>query len=410
MVIFSLTVFEVRGLLCRALGSGVQVEDLRRMVRGENGKAQVSSRENEFRGNPFASNTRNWQLSHSVPSPSNGLQGKTAHKAVCVRVRWSSSRLCPTNPRRISSGFSVVEGYRGPGGRTPHNSRALGAWMLLGVQVSPWSSPLSNQSSPTISPILRLVLLAELTVQGSLDMRATLTTAAIIIIIIIIIYPDNLRSQSSIPQHPHPRAVIAQGVVVRVHSSQSLRSLLVSASQRHSAATACQPADAPPPGAYNVVQSFEQSSRPNMAKPRTEAARRKHNSFMSAASRFAQPADLVSKKPENENPVNATVHFSLRRVFSSDQVDRQGKHKPVQSLTRFKCKPAQMSRRSEGVFSKVSCPSEASSPTWTCRPSLPKVTPDVVYLESAPTSHRGSQNRANLCRVLTHLLRTCIEE
>ncbi|KAK3802639.1 hypothetical protein RRG08_010410 [Elysia crispata] len=36
MVIFSLTVFEVRGLLCRALGSGVQVEDLRRMVRGEN--------------------------------------------------------------------------------------------------------------------------------------------------------------------------------------------------------------------------------------------------------------------------------------------------------------------------------------------------------------------------------------
>ena len=61
MVIFSLTVFEVRGLLCRALGSGVQVEDLRRMVRGESGKAQVSSRENEFRGNPFASNTRNVQ-------------------------------------------------------------------------------------------------------------------------------------------------------------------------------------------------------------------------------------------------------------------------------------------------------------------------------------------------------------
>ncbi|KAK3802640.1 hypothetical protein RRG08_010411 [Elysia crispata] len=109
-------------------------------------------------------------------------------------------------------------------------------------------------------------------------MRATLTTAAIIIIIII--YRDNLRSQSSMPQHPQ---------------SAPLASLSLSLSIPH---------DAPPPGAYNVVQSFEQSSKPNMAKPRTEAARRKHNSFMSAASRFAQPADLVSKKPENENPVS----------------------------------------------------------------------------------------------------------
>ncbi|GFR84349.1 sperm-tail PG-rich repeat-containing protein 2-like [Elysia marginata] len=60
--------------------------------------------------------------------------------------------------------------------------------------------------------------------------------------------------------------------------------------------------DAPPPGAYNVVQSFEKNLKPCMAKPRTEAARRKHNSFMSAASRFAEPADIVTKKPENENP------------------------------------------------------------------------------------------------------------
>ncbi|RUS85400.1 hypothetical protein EGW08_006843 [Elysia chlorotica] len=60
--------------------------------------------------------------------------------------------------------------------------------------------------------------------------------------------------------------------------------------------------DGPPPGAYNVVQSFERSAKPCMAKPRTEAARRKHNSFMSAASRFAQPGDMASKRPENENP------------------------------------------------------------------------------------------------------------
>ncbi|GFO23626.1 sperm-tail PG-rich repeat-containing protein 2-like [Plakobranchus ocellatus] len=60
--------------------------------------------------------------------------------------------------------------------------------------------------------------------------------------------------------------------------------------------------DAPPPGAYNVAQSFEKSAKPCMAKPRTEAARRKHNSFMSAASRFAQPPDIVTKRPENDNP------------------------------------------------------------------------------------------------------------
>ncbi|XP_012937839.1 sperm-tail PG-rich repeat-containing protein 2 [Aplysia californica] len=61
--------------------------------------------------------------------------------------------------------------------------------------------------------------------------------------------------------------------------------------------------DAPPPGSYDVIKSYEKSQvKPPVAKPRSEAANRKHGSFMSAASRFAPPRDVVVHKPDLENP------------------------------------------------------------------------------------------------------------
>uniref|UniRef100_A0A0B6ZU50 Sperm-tail PG-rich repeat-containing protein 2 n=1 Tax=Arion vulgaris TaxID=1028688 RepID=A0A0B6ZU50_9EUPU len=53
--------------------------------------------------------------------------------------------------------------------------------------------------------------------------------------------------------------------------------------------------DAPPPGAYDVVTAYELSQvKPSIAKPRSEAAIRKHNSFLSAAPRFARYKDFES--------------------------------------------------------------------------------------------------------------------
>lgn len=64
--------------------------------------------------------------------------------------------------------------------------------------------------------------------------------------------------------------------------------------------------DCPPPGAYEVQKAFEKSQlRTERAKPRTEDANRKHGSFLSAASRFAPPRDVLKTSradPENPGP------------------------------------------------------------------------------------------------------------
>ena len=61
----------------------------------------------------------------------------------------------------------------------------------------------------------------------------------------------------------------------------------------------------PPPGSYNVQQSYDKSQvHIDIAKPRTEAANRKHTSFMSASSRFAPPRDNVVKAKTGVDPDN----------------------------------------------------------------------------------------------------------
>ncbi|KAJ8318874.1 hypothetical protein KUTeg_003965 [Tegillarca granosa] len=64
------------------------------------------------------------------------------------------------------------------------------------------------------------------------------------------------------------------------------------------------PQDCPPPGAYEVQKAFEKSQlRTERAKPRTEDANRKHGSFLSAASRFAPPRDVLkTSRADPENP------------------------------------------------------------------------------------------------------------
>lgn len=61
--------------------------------------------------------------------------------------------------------------------------------------------------------------------------------------------------------------------------------------------------DVPPPGSYDVQKSYDLSQlHPERAKPRTDAASRKHGSFLSAASRFAQPRDVVVANADLDNP------------------------------------------------------------------------------------------------------------
>lgn len=62
----------------------------------------------------------------------------------------------------------------------------------------------------------------------------------------------------------------------------------------------------PPPGSYDVDKSYHRSQirRPG-AKPRTDSANRKHNSFLSAASRFAPARDttkMARVEPDNPGP------------------------------------------------------------------------------------------------------------
>lgn len=62
----------------------------------------------------------------------------------------------------------------------------------------------------------------------------------------------------------------------------------------------------PPPGSYDVIHSYMKSQvKPEIAKPRTDAANRKHNSFLSAASRFAPARDnnkTAKVDPDNPGP------------------------------------------------------------------------------------------------------------
>ncbi|XP_059161762.1 sperm-tail PG-rich repeat-containing protein 2-like [Physella acuta] len=68
-------------------------------------------------------------------------------------------------------------------------------------------------------------------------------------------------------------------------------------------------ADAPPPGSYDVAEAFEKSQvKPTMAKPRSQAAQRKQTSFLSAATRFAPPRDVIVRQPDKENPGPASYN------------------------------------------------------------------------------------------------------
>lgn len=59
----------------------------------------------------------------------------------------------------------------------------------------------------------------------------------------------------------------------------------------------------PPPGSYEVQNAYEKSQiKRDRVKPRTENAKRKQGSFLSAASRFAPPRDVVISQNDPENP------------------------------------------------------------------------------------------------------------
>ncbi|KAK6187746.1 hypothetical protein SNE40_005703 [Patella caerulea] len=59
----------------------------------------------------------------------------------------------------------------------------------------------------------------------------------------------------------------------------------------------------PPPGSYEVHKSYINSQiTPHRAKPRNETAKKKHGSFLSAASRFAPARNVVVEQPDPDVP------------------------------------------------------------------------------------------------------------
>lgn len=61
--------------------------------------------------------------------------------------------------------------------------------------------------------------------------------------------------------------------------------------------------DIPPPGSYDVIESFQKvNSKCEMKPPRTEAAKKRQGSFLSSASRFAPPRDVIIAEPDPAVP------------------------------------------------------------------------------------------------------------
>jgi len=65
----------------------------------------------------------------------------------------------------------------------------------------------------------------------------------------------------------------------------------------------CVSQDTPAPGSYDVVRAYHQSQdRCELRPPRTEAARRRHEAFLSSAERFLPPTDFVHGEPDVRLP------------------------------------------------------------------------------------------------------------
>nr|KAG5709516.1 hypothetical protein BaRGS_023198 [Batillaria attramentaria] len=78
----------------------------------------------------------------------------------------------------------------------------------------------------------------------------------------------------------------------------------------------------PPPGSYEVEQSYLKSQiKPTKAKPRTQTASRKHNSFMTAASRFAPARDNNKVKiTDPDNPVAIDIIIIIIIIITAKSV------------------------------------------------------------------------------------------
>jgi hypothetical protein len=86
----------------------------------------------------------------------------------------------------------------------------------------------------------------------------------------------------------------------------------------------------PPPGSYEVAKSYQLSQLgTEKTKPRTDEAKRKHGSFMSAASRFAPPRDMVNSNTEADFPGQIPI--------SAYQIDPFTKHLTVMLSLYFAC-------------------------------------------------------------------------
>lgn len=82
----------------------------------------------------------------------------------------------------------------------------------------------------------------------------------------------------------------------------------------------------PPPGSYEVAKSYQLSQlNTEKTKPRTDEAKRKHGSFLSAASRFAPPRDMVSSNTEADFPGNILdppwIELRLLDPISAGRID-----------------------------------------------------------------------------------------
>ncbi|KAL8580946.1 hypothetical protein ACOMHN_017513 [Nucella lapillus] len=114
----------------------------------------------------------------------------------------------------------------------------------------------------------------------------------------------------------------------------------------------------PPPGSYNVAVSHTKSQvKLAKAKPRTEAANRKHRSFMSAASRFAPARDgnmQITADPENPGPgaydSRATLEAKGGLMVTRDKRFRQGVNEETPGPGAYEFSPLVQDSVLKGTF------------------------------------------------------------
>nr|XP_002131399.1 sperm-tail PG-rich repeat-containing protein 2 isoform X1 [Ciona intestinalis] len=116
--------------------------------------------------------------------------------------------------------------------------------------------------------------------------------------------------------------------------------------------------DNPPPGSYEVANSFKKSQdRRGNADPRTKEGLRRNRAFLSASTRFAPPRDVVLKQPEKDTPGPGTYNQELPQgnpklavMVTKDHRFKQVKQDEVPGPGAYELSPLMANTLLKGTF------------------------------------------------------------